>query len=48
MWKTKDCTGKEQVWYEEILIDKIKDYCVQAQDNTGAYIYKMIELWERK
>ena len=40
--------GKKQVWYEEKLIKKIKDFCVKAQDNTGALIYKMIEQYEKE
>lgn len=27
MWKTKDCTGQEQIWYEGKLIEEIKYLC---------------------
>ena len=36
-----------KIWYSKELIDKIKAFCVSAQDNTGAIIYKMIEEAER-
>lgn len=29
MWKTKDCTGQEQIWYEESIINKIKAICLR-------------------
>ena len=48
MWIKKDIHGKEQVWYSEKLIKRIKDECVKAQDNTGMLIFKMIEMYERK
>lgn len=43
MWQTVDYKGKPVKWYEETLIKQIKDFCVEAQDNTGAIIFKMIE-----
>lgn len=47
MWQTVDCKGNTVKWYEESLIKQIKDFCVEAQDNTGALIFKMIEENER-
>ena len=47
MWRVRnESTGKEQVWYSKKLIERIKDECVKAQDNTGALIYKIIEKYE--
>ena len=43
MWQTVDYKGNTVKWYEESLIRKIQDYCVEAQNNTGALIFKMIE-----
>ena len=47
MWQTVDYKGNTVKWYEETLIKQIKDFCVEAQDNTGALIFKMIEKNER-
>lgn len=47
IWKVKDGFGVEQVWYPKDTIDKIKNFCVEAQDNTGAIIFKMIEESEK-
>lgn len=47
MWQTVDYKGNTVKWYEESLIRQIKDYCVEAQDNTGVLIFKMIEENER-
>lgn len=47
MWQTVDYQGNTVKWYEESLIKQIKDFCVEAQDNTGALIFKMIEENER-
>lgn len=43
MWQTVDYKGNTVKWYEESLIKQIKDFCVEAQDNTGVLIFKMIE-----
>lgn len=43
MWVTTDYKGNTVKWYEQSLIRQIKDYCVEAQDNTGMGIFKMIE-----
>ena len=48
MWIKTDAKGKEQVWYSEKLIKRIKDECVKAQDDTGMLIFKIIEQYEKE
>lgn len=48
IWKVENkVTHKVDTWYPKDTIDKIKNFCVEAQDNTGAIIFKMIEESEK-
>lgn len=33
MWKTKDCTGQEQIWYEAELIELVSDIAKDIIEN---------------
>ena len=48
VWNIENkASNKIQTWYPKTLIDKIKEECVNAQDNTGALIYRIIEEAEK-
>lgn len=51
MWKTKDCTGQEQIWYEAELInsiakiaqDIVENDCYENSDVKAQKILELIQ-----
>lgn len=43
MWKTKDCAGKEQIWYEAELFEKIKAICLRRPYQALDKILELIQ-----
>ena len=54
MWRVRnESTGKEQVWYEAELIDRIKDECIICDDcfqtcTIADRILDLIEQYEKE